>query len=909
MAVIPPLPFTAKSEFLSAASGQEWGEILATGGVVPEELWTASSSTVEATLIQYLRHHPRLSTTDPSLSRRLAWAATRLGVIGSFITEGKNHHYDIESPSRSPTLIDTIKEVEWIPASPFVYDVTVPTTTNFSLLNGLGVADTFHTSGSAKSASFSISAMRDLISAKKVPRNESCEVHFTNKAMSYEDVLDSRRYIVGSTVADFVTDYDIAPDLPQFWWHREADTLFGKPLPRTSLVLRLYLNRGEMYKHRVTSAMIARALEGDDNSVSVFHSPMSEGWNRDDPSLPPILDLYPNPSLVGDRVKDKLKKAEKGVKVESIPYEMAEQLFLETVVVPLLKGLRIKGVAGITQITPVVQPVWSMVAHQKRVALDDLIQESYRKLLGPAASAGRLWALYTNPMVMKRTGLIVENLGALCQEAGLRLAAKTPARVGRAPAILYVETPSDRFRDREKRVVVETASGQLLRQVTDDEILVVGEQTLVADDLGPRNVEGKHYRPIPPPLIHEGRSWITVDREEVTDLSPQHYVEAKVAAARQLHKDQVREETQKRQKESLTLPEYQRRVYLRRPLNVPRPRILKAVEFVFGCTDGSNLKGLMALPGIDRRRTTCNSMATIASTLGIEAARTFLVRALSNTIANSNSYVHPSNITFVAEFITSRGEPHGATYSGISRQPGGHLSLATLERAGEVFTKSAEYGRREDIRNVSASVVVGTRMAIGTGSFHIAEDIPGQGTVVDDELFTARRRLPVGEDLDGDDGLGALAAPSSFDSKESETRTDVLDIPFHELVGESQSNRITDLAQLVAPERTGTPGTDSTITALEGGPVEPPPTPLLTEGLEPPPSQVPLVQWEGLPMQLEEMFRLYPEVVEPMPVQSLDSLPDLSGMVLEMSLGDLHQLQQQEVRPVDLTALEASLRG
>jgi hypothetical protein len=94
---------------------------------------------------------------------------------------------------------------------------------------------------------------------------------------------------------------------------------------------------------------------------------------------------------------------------------------------------------------------------------------------------------------------------------------------------------------------------------------------------------------------------------------------------------------------------------------------------------------------------------------------------------------------FIAEFITSRVAPAGATYTGIARQKGGHLSLATIERAGQVFTKSAIYGKKEDIKNVSASIVVGARVAIGDGAFDIAQDIVtpegNPKTIINNDLF------------------------------------------------------------------------------------------------------------------------------------------------------------------------------
>lgn len=136
-------------------------------------------------------------------------------------------------------------------------------------------------------------------------------------------------------------------------------------------------------------------------------------------------------------------------------------------------------------------------------------------------------------------------------------------------------------------------------------------------------------------------------------------------------------------------------------------------------------------------------MHVIANTIGIEAARTFIIKRLYNTISNTGSYVHPAHIIFIAEFITSRGIPYGTTFTGISRQPGGHLSLATVERAGKTFTQHALHGRKEDIRNVSASISVGARIAIGNGMCDIAQNITENGksvTLVNDDVFLAHER-------------------------------------------------------------------------------------------------------------------------------------------------------------------------
>jgi hypothetical protein len=133
-------------------------------------------------------------------------------------------------------------------------------------------------------------------------------------------------------------------------------------------------------------------------------------------------------------------------------------------------------------------------------------------------------------------------------------------------------------------------------------------------------------------------------------------------------------------------------------------------------------------------------MHTLTAVFGIETAKTFIFMRLHDIVANNSSYVNPAHLEFIAEFITSRGVPYGTTFTGISRQPGGHLSLATVERAGKTLTQHALHGRKEDIRNVSASIAVGARMVIGNGMFDIAQDVVVDGkkkVMINDDVFTA----------------------------------------------------------------------------------------------------------------------------------------------------------------------------
>jgi hypothetical protein len=352
-------------------------------------------------------------------------------------------------------------------------------------------------------------------------------------------------------------------------------------------------------------------------------------------------------------------------------------------------------------------------------------------------------------------------------------------------------------------------------------------------------------------------------------------------------------------------------------------------------------------------------MHTIAATLGIEAARTFIIRSLYNVISNTGSYVHPANIMFIAEFITNRGEPYGATYTGISRGQGGHLSLATLERAGKVFTQNALHGRKEDIRNVSASVSVGTRMAIGDGFFDIGQHITENGNqvmLINDDLFTshnrddniANMRQPPGETLTLDDitqGLDEIKNINlgvTFDYAGGEDEANLINaFNPEEAINEINTlrplapgtpkkivRRVTkhpvqtvdiphDLIDVLSQNKIGVPLPDGqpliTIKPLVTGITQ---QPLLTNGIIPVNELIPINtdnvfdeinelmnELEPEPVELQPQ----PDTVKGLPEVPIPTLPLLTGANLTQTMINLRREQVRNLEPINVTKLQQSL--
>lgn len=642
-------------------------------------------------------------------------------------------------PSAIPELVETMVKQH-------TKSLVVPgTAIGITAAEAVGASTTqstlnsFHFSGQQKSATFGIDAMRDLIFARKNPKNEALTIYFLNKAITYEEVLDARSYIVGSVVKDFVADYDIdSPEnLPKYWWHDAAPLLLGTQIPESGKVMRLKLNTVEMFKHKVSIAELASVMEREIpcNAIPVY-GPISDG----------IIDLYPNPQIITECLRKRSKQ------LKDIPAELAELTYLETIVWPDLDKIRVKGISGIKDLYPIVSPVWRMVLSERKV--------SERSVSGS-------WELLYNPVIMTMTGLTGENLAVLCELAGLKIVSVLADR-------LLVSLPDDRFRTEAGDTVVEMSgvkyrqiplsavkniSGELYVEYEGDSSKSLPDNVVKRDitrvlKLGSRTVNktvSKFYRKlVQPKQVAQNKSVVlevVPAQTKIKELGPGDYVNAKIIAEKRGREEEISIANNEAMVEARKLESAGQREagaeLLKRARNLPRTVLMKAAEFIIAETDGSNLLEIMTLEGIDKERTTCNNMHVIAETLGIEAARNFVIQALSNTIANNNSYVNPAHITFIAEFITSRGEPFGATFTGISRQPGGHLSLSTLERAGKVFTQNALFGRKEDIRNVSAAVMVGERMSLGSGAFDVAQDIVEDGvakTLMNSDLFTGLER-------------------------------------------------------------------------------------------------------------------------------------------------------------------------
>lgn len=577
-------------------------------------------------VIQYTHE---LSVRNESASRfaRLIGSSHPMKRERLDLTKLRNFRYEIGQHYEpfNNVILDPIVEIKRVPSStPYVYDLTIPSTLNFSVEGGLTLNDTFHVSGSSKNASYGVDAMRELLNVSKKRRHESCSIYFKDPNLTYDDVYAKRADIVGLTVADLVRDFDIdTPDnLTQYWWHTAYPAIMGRPVPTAGWVMRLILNVNTMYAYRVTMEQVVTSLElrnADAHTITVIASPLSEG----------IIDIYPDERAIVQPLQ------EKGLFTQSY----APLTFLTQIIRPELDNIVIQGVPGIRRLFPVGVPVWKIVREVIRVFNDADIADNPQ---GPMMR--RMWYLILNKMQMKSSGIGVSNLQRLCEACGMEI-----------------------------------------QEVTSDYIVV-----LMPD--------------IPATLLQQEATKPPKERRNLA--SPQEYVKFRLSSDEAETKKIEEEERKKGNR------------FFRRPIT----EVARAGIFYYADADGNNFRTLLGREDIDSTHTVSNNVHEIYRTLGIEAARTFLISEFIAVITYDGSYINPRHITLLIDFMTNLGEPLPITFSGISRQATGTLGKASFERAMDTFLDAAGAGRSEQIKSTSASIYVGKRAEIGTGYMDIRID-------------------------------------------------------------------------------------------------------------------------------------------------------------------------------------------
>lgn len=176
-------------------------------------------------------------------------------------------------------------------------------------------------------------------------------------------------------------------------------------------------------------------------------------------------------------------------------------------------------------------------------------------------------------------------------------------------------------------------------------------------------------------------------------------------------------------------------------------------------TDGTNLREVLAVTGVDAARTLSNNCVEILQVFGIEAARNSVLRESKAVIEFDGSYVNYRHLAMLCDIMTTQGHLMAITRHGINRTSQGALMRCTFEETVEILMEAAAMGQLDDCKGVAENVLLGQMAPMGTGAFDVCLDIELLKEVIVDHRLPVQAAMQAQLDPMGGKTPGGMMTP------------------------------------------------------------------------------------------------------------------------------------------------------
>lgn len=163
------------------------------------------------------------------------------------------------------------------------------------------------------------------------------------------------------------------------------------------------------------------------------------------------------------------------------------------------------------------------------------------------------------------------------------------------------------------------------------------------------------------------------------------------------------------------LAEHVRQVIVQGIDDIKRVVVRKENDEYILHTEGSNLKDVFEIDGVDCTRTRTNNISEIASTLGVEAARSAIIYEAFTTLKEQGISVDLRHIMLVADIMCMDGEVKQIGRHGIAGEKESVLSRASFEVTVNHLLDAAVAHEFDELSGVTENVIVGQPILLGTG--------------------------------------------------------------------------------------------------------------------------------------------------------------------------------------------------
>ncbi|MDD3977397.1 MAG: DNA-directed RNA polymerase subunit A'' [Methanomicrobium sp.] len=168
-----------------------------------------------------------------------------------------------------------------------------------------------------------------------------------------------------------------------------------------------------------------------------------------------------------------------------------------------------------------------------------------------------------------------------------------------------------------------------------------------------------------------------------------------------------------------TLAEHVRKVIVQGIDDIERVVVRKENGEYILYTEGSNLKGVFEVDGVDTTRTRTNNIAEISEVLGIEAGRNAIIDEALSTLREQGIAVDVRHIMLVADMMCIEGEVKQIGRHGIAGEKESVLSRASFEVTVNHLLDAAVANETDILEGVTENVIVGQPIQLGTGDVRL----------------------------------------------------------------------------------------------------------------------------------------------------------------------------------------------
>jgi len=132
-------------------------------------------------------------------------------------------------------------------------------------------------------------------------------------------------------------------------------------------------------------------------------------------------------------------------------------------------------------------------------------------------------------------------------------------------------------------------------------------------------------------------------------------------------------------------------------------------------TEGSNLREVVKVPGVDATRVITNDIHEIAEVLGIEAARNAIINEAKNVLREQGLDVDIRHLILLADMMTVSGSVRQVGRHGVIKLKESVLARAAFEISVQVLLDAATRGEVDYLKGNVERILMGKEIPVGTG--------------------------------------------------------------------------------------------------------------------------------------------------------------------------------------------------